>query len=231
MVHDGMTLPARHLRYCGPTLKDEESFLRSAVTEARRLQERCGLGVSTRLLDVGCGYGRLALGLLARSTVPAAYRGIDVDRHAITWCSRHVAPLEDNFTFLHLDLENSRYNPGGKRLGDGLRLPFPDRSFDIIYLFSVFSHMTPDHVAVYLRELARLLEDGRVFLTAFIEQGVEPVAINPLAYRRPWSGPLHCVRYERSFFDGMVRGAGLVVERFDAGTEIDGQSGVYLARP
>ena len=231
VIHRGVPLPAHHLRFCGEELRDDERFLASAEAEVRRLEERCGLTASTRLLDLGCGYGRLALGLVERFG-SLTYQGVDVDRHAIAWCRRHVAPRSGGFSFLHLDLANPRYNPGGDRIGEGYRLPFGDGSFDLAYLFSVFSHMDAGEVAVYLRELARLLAPGgRVFLTAFVEEGVAPVAINPPGYRRAWRGPLHCVRYERGFFADLVAAAGLETERLEPGVEIDGQSGLYLSRP
>ncbi|HYJ78008.1 MAG TPA: hypothetical protein VEW03_00200, partial [Longimicrobiaceae bacterium] len=60
---DGSILPPPERRWCGPEFRDDAFFLRSAEAEARRLVERLGCGPRTRLLEVGCGYGRLPIGL------------------------------------------------------------------------------------------------------------------------------------------------------------------------
>src|SRR5258707_12690668 len=75
----GQMLPAIHLRTGGANFFDNEYYLQSAVAEADRLIQHCGVTSATHLLDVGCGSGRLAIGLLSRLSDMAYYRGIDVD--------------------------------------------------------------------------------------------------------------------------------------------------------
>jgi len=125
----------------------------------------------------------------------------------------------------------TRYNPGGGAIDAAFRLPAAPGSVDLAYLYSVFSHLPEAHLRVYLGELARVLAPGgRVFLTAFVEEGVPPVVVNPPGYAfERCSGPLHVVRYERGHFAGLLEAAGFRVDRFDHGAETDGQSGVYLA--
>ena len=59
------------------------------------------------------------------------------------------------------------------------------------------------------------------------EEEENPAGYGPIR----WSGPLHCVRYERGFFEAMVRDAGLEVDRFEHGQETDGQSLLILRAP
>jgi SAM-dependent methyltransferase len=232
VLYQGHELPARHLRFCGPSFRDDAHFVASADREVERLAGRCGLRRENRLLDVGCGYGRLAIGLQRRYETLGRYLGLDVDRRAVAWCRRHLGGGHDGFEFRHLRVANPRYNPAGRRLDEDFRLPVGEGAFDLAYLFSVFSHMRAAEVRIYLRELARAVAPGgRLFLTAFVEADVEPEAVNPPGYGRPWSGPLHCVRFERGFFAGLVEDAGLRIETLDHGVEIDGQSGLYLSRP
>jgi len=74
-----------------------------------------------------------------------------------------------------------------------------------------------------------LAPGGRAFLTAFVEEGVPPVSVNPPGYAfARCSGPLHVVRYERGRLDALLSAAGFRVDRFEHGVETDGQSGVYL---
>ncbi len=231
VLHRGVHLPPRHMRLCGPRFRDDEVFLSSAIREAERLIEWCGLTSGSRLLDIGCGPGRLATGVLKRLGGVEDYHGVDVKRDVIEWCQRHIARRDDRFRFTFIDVANVRYNPGGADLDRGFRLPAGDQSTDVINLYSVFSHMTSDHIQVYLREFRRVLRPaGRIFLTAFVEEQVSAEEVNPPDYRREWSGALHCVRYERAHFERMLGTAGMTVLRFEYGQETDGQSAYYLGK-
>ena len=229
--HVGVMLPPPRLRFCGPDFQDDAVFLASARAEAERLREHLGVGRRSRVLDFGCGAGRLAIGLLDRVGEVEAYRGVDVNGPTVRWCRGHIERRNPSFRFVHLDVANPRYNPRGRSAAGDRRLPFGDAEFDVAYLYSVFSHLEAADVEFYAGELGRLVEPGgRVFLTAFVEEGVPAVEVNPPGYRREWSGPLHCVRYERSFLEGVLARGGLVLERMEQGVETDGQSGLYLTR-
>jgi SAM-dependent methyltransferase len=231
VTYQGQVLPPRRLRFCGQRFRDDEQFLSSARAEADRLASRCGLSVQSRVLDVGCGPGRLAIGILDRVGEVAAYEGIDVDAVSIAWCRRYLEFRHPAFRFTHIDLKNARYNPGGAEPGDEVRLPVAQEAFDIIYLYSVFSHLDLPDVRRYLKELARLLAPGgTLFLTGFFEQGAPEVTENPDEYRQPWKGPLHAVRYGREAFEELLAEVGWKVLGFEYGQETDGQSAYYLTR-
>lgn len=230
-VHEGVRLPPPHLRFCGLEFRDDAFFLASARSEADRLVESCGLSRSSRVLDVGCGPGRLAIGILDRVGGVAEYLGLDVHRPSIRWCTRHIAARHPGFRFQHVDARNARYNPDGAASASSSRLPLPDAHFDIAYLYSVFSHMLQPEVRAYLGELHRVMvPGGMLFCTGFVEEGVPEVSENPEGYRREWTGPLHCVRYERGALETMLREAGFELLRFVYGEETDGQSAIYARR-
>ncbi len=229
--YKGVMLPPPRRRRCGPRFQDDETFLTSAHVEAERLERDFGLTRSGSVLDVGCGVGRLAIGLRSRLGEVAAYRGIDVDRRDIEWCSRYIGRRHPSFKFTHVDAANARYNPSGEVLGPESSLPFSAGSFDVIYSNSVLSHMETGDVRIYLREFARLLHDGGgAFVTAFVEDDVPEISVNPAGYLADWSGPLHCVRYERSHFEAMVGDAGLRIERFEHRAVGGRQSALYLSK-
>ncbi len=158
--YDEHTLPAAHLRLCGVEFRDNARFLQSARTETDRLIEHLGLGVASAVLDIGCGFGRLAIGVLDRIGEPVRYCGVDVSEAAVAWCNRRIARAHPTFTFLRLDVRNERYNPSGKQVASTFRLPFDDAVFDIGYAYSVFSHMELADVERYLTELRRILKVG-----------------------------------------------------------------------
>ena len=91
--------------------------------------------------------------------------------------------------------------------------------------------MELEDVQTYLAEFNRLLKpDGTVFLTTFVEENVPDFEVNPQDYRTDWKGALHCVRFEKSFFQKLVEENGLMIDRFDYEKDTDGQSGVYLKK-
>lgn len=224
-------LPAQHLRFGGPEFKDDTFFLASGRKEAQRLIDRCRLTSETRILDIGCGVGRLAIGILSQMDQPPRYWGIDVDIHSVRWCKRHIEASQFRFHFDRINALNRRYNPGGMDVEASFRLPYENASFELVYLYSVFSHMMPKDVEVYLAEFYRLLTTtGQVFLTGFVENNVPDVVENPQGYRREWMGDLHCVRYEKGYFESLIRKTGFEIRAFDYGQETDGQSAFYLSR-
>lgn len=224
----GIPLPPVPFRMGGEHFKSDDAFVASAVSDARRLIDRTGLNRRSSLLDWGCGAGRLAVGIAELFDQIKLYLGVDVQRNLIDWASRHIGARE-GYEFVHVDLSNARYNPKGQTQRV---IPGADGAFDVLYAYSVLSHMTSDDVAAYLTEIRRLLTSGgTAFVTAFVEQDVPAEMINPTGYGPlPWSGPLHCVRYEKGFFEGMVRAAGLMVKEVDHGGETDGQT-LYLLFP
>lgn len=227
---NGTKIPPASLRLGGHNFVEDPVFLETARSEAKRLEVAFAIDPWSRVLDIGCGVGRLPIGLLSYFGSVKHYTGVDVALGSIAWCEQYIA--RPGVKFIHLDLANERYNPRGAPISHDFELPLPRAAFDVIYLYSVFSHMKADDVQAYLRELHRLLAPGGgIFLTAFVEPDVEDVAVNPPGYSRfpgEWEGALHCVRFDRAFFEGVVADAGLMVERFDHGTEVDGQSGIYL---
>lgn len=145
-------------------------FLAIGCEFLRHFVELGGLKPQHRVLEIGCGIGRMALPLTQFLEAPAGrYTGFDVVPAGIEWCQQNIASIYANFEFLHLDFRNQLYNPGG-RLGDGDgRLPFESESIDFLFMTSVVTHLDPGYTTFYLREAARVLRPtGRLFVTAFV---------------------------------------------------------------
>lgn len=224
-------LPPLKFRFCGDEFRNNEYFLASAKNEALRIIKYCGLTARSKVLDVGCGPGRLPIGILNSMGEIERYIGADIDYKSIQWSQNYITQQHPKFKFIHLDVENLRYNPAGKKIDSHFKFSFKNQEFDIIYLYSVFSHMEKDDVECYLKEFQRLLiPDGKIFLTGFFEEGVPEVTVNPGHYRRDWEGALHCVRYNKSFFMKLLSEYAFQIERFDYETETDGQSAIYASK-
>jgi len=229
VIHRGHILPSKNLRFGGVHFQDHEAFLSAGENDARKLQKWCGLKNDSRILDIGCGTGRLAIGIASILGSVRNYQGVDVSETAIDWCARNITPRHSAFRFLWINTKNERYNPSGKSVATTFRFPFDDTSFDVIHLYSVFSHMRSQDIRTYLQEFRRLLAPhGAVFLTAFVEENVKDEEENPSDYQREWKGALHCVRFALPFFTHLVEEADLRIDRIDHGTETDGQSAFVL---
>jgi SAM-dependent methyltransferase len=137
--------------------------------------ERAGVAVGGRVLDAGCGGGGMPLSLAEEAQMVV---GIDpVQRFG----DAGVRPGRER------GLRNLHF-----ALADGMALPFPDGTFDL-----VLSHAVIEHVAnapLYLRECARVLAPGgHVYLStapylsfagAHLPRLKLPVPLHLLAGRR-----------------------------------------------
>lgn len=128
-----------------------------------------GLRPEDRVLDVGCGIGRMAIPLTGFLRPPGEYHGFDIVPGGIEWCRARITTRHPHFHFHHLDVRNRHYNPSGTMTAEAVRFPFDDGRFDFVFLTSVFTHMLPPALETYVREIARVLAPGgRCFLTAFL---------------------------------------------------------------
>lgn len=229
--YEGLALPATHLRTGGSQFRENAFFIRSAIQEVERLKSYFDLSPDSVLLDVGCGFGRLAIGLISKFT-NISYIGIDVNPTAVNWCQKYISSQYPNFRFIHLDLQNERYNPDGQPIDTQFELPLKDETVNIVYLYSVFSHMLRDDVKHYLRELNRVLvSNGNVFFTAFSEQDVPIETVNPAGYQNiNWKADLHCVRYNHGFLLSVIEKNNFLLKTFEYGGETEGQSAFYLTK-
>jgi SAM-dependent methyltransferase len=230
VLFETYTLPVKRLRTGGTEFQDNAYLLQSARNEAQRLLDYCQLKDKERVLDVGCGFGRLPIGLID-IPLEISYLGLDVNPVAVDWCQRHITTRRSELQFMHLNINNERYNPDGLPLDNQYHFPLPASSFDIIYLYSVFSHMVLPDVEIYLRDFRRLLNsNGRLFFTAFAENDVPDMSVNPPHYRDiEWKSALHCVRYNFDFLSSLINRSGFQLTEFVYEQETNGQSAFYLS--
>jgi SAM-dependent methyltransferase len=128
-----------------------------------------GLKPSDRVLDVGCGPGRMAVPLTRYLDSAGSYEGFDVVPREVEWCRRRITPRHPSFRFQVADVRNPRYNPHGAMPASEYRFPFPDASFDFAFATSVLTHLREPDAANYLREIGRVLRPGgRCMVTFFL---------------------------------------------------------------
>lgn len=124
------------------------------------------------VLEIGCGPGIAARSLKAFLT-GGSYTGLDIDATSIEWCRRNYA--SDRVGFVHQDLAQAFYNPGGAKETVRTPLPFDASRFDRAFTISVFTHLYPDEITHYLSEIRRVLRPGGSCLaTLLIKDRFQP---------------------------------------------------------
>lgn len=143
----------------------------------KRLIDPGGLSPDDRVLDVGCGIGRMAVPLTKYLDAGGSYEGIDIVPEGIEWCQNEITTRSPNFRFTLADVYNKQYNPTGKFKASEYVFPYEDDSFDFTFLASVFTHMLPEEVDNYLSEIARVLKGGGRCLITFFLLNQESLAL------------------------------------------------------
>ncbi|MCK5135395.1 MAG: class I SAM-dependent methyltransferase [Bacteroidales bacterium] len=134
-----------------------------------QLVELGGLQPHNRVLDIGCGVGRVAVPLTGYLDGKGSYEGFDIVKSAIRWCRKRIQSRFRNFRFTHIDLKNDLYNLRTDSEAKDFAFPYSDEEFDLVFLTSVFTHMVLDDVDNYLKQIYRVLKPGGVcFATFFI---------------------------------------------------------------
>lgn len=103
-----MPVPPPALMFCG-----DGDFRAIGAEFLERLVEDAGLEPGHRVLDIGCGIGRLALPLTQYLDEAGSYDGVDPVEAGIAWCRNTVTPVYPRARFHHIDMEHPLYNPGG----------------------------------------------------------------------------------------------------------------------
>jgi SAM-dependent methyltransferase len=160
--HDPL-LPPRRLR----GRVGDSDFAATGRALAVLARELGRIGPESRVLDVGCGSGRLARELVGGLRPPGAYVGFDVDPEAIAWCRRAYAS-HPQAGFVHADLANGFYAPRGRAAAGTYAFPVPDGWADCVVATSVFTHLLAADTARYLDESARVLAPAGRIVASFL---------------------------------------------------------------
>lgn len=173
----------------GMTFTGAGDFLQEGAKYADYFK-RYGLTPESKVLDVGCGLGRMAVPLTHYLTKQGHYLGFDIMPKAIEWCNKEISARYSNFTFKHYQGGNDLYNT--EQIGFN---PFPvkSNSYNFAILTSVFSHLQPDETTFFLEELNRCLEqDGIVFATFFVYPEKLKAPLNP-SFAFPFDYGYYCL--------------------------------------
>lgn len=161
-------VPPRRLHFVGHADSDfagtGDEFLGHFITLG-------GLSPRDRVLDIGCGIGRMARPLAGflDAAGGGAYDGFDINADGIAWCRAHYeAAGHPEFAFVVADIFNTRYNPAGTQAAAEFTFPYDDGTFGFALATSVFTHLVADAAERYVSEAARVLREGGTLFATWL---------------------------------------------------------------
>jgi SAM-dependent methyltransferase len=148
-------VPPEDLRWRATGVADAEGFLLSGSAAVDFLdkealgRDRKSFRDFSSILDFGCGCGRLIRSLRPLCDQWASIHGCDIDPAAIAWCKENIP--DASFS----------------TVGETPPLHFQDKSIDLIFACSVFTHFDADNQFRWLAELQRIMKPGGYLLLTF----------------------------------------------------------------
>jgi len=140
-----------------------------------------------KILDVGCGIGRLAMPFTKFLKKDGSYDGLDTGSYGIEYCKTHITQKFSNLRFSFSDIYNKMYNRAAKYKAFEYKFPYEDENFDVVILNSVFTHMLPKDMENYLKEIIRVLKKGgRCLITYFLLNQESKDLINRKKTQMDW---------------------------------------------
>ncbi len=155
---------------------------------------------NSRVLDIGCGCGKIARTLVYHPYIEH-YIGFDVIRENVEWCEQSIVPLTNGrFEFHYLDVFSGAYNPSGKLKGTDVVFPVADGAIDFAFAGSVFTHLLEEDAKHYLREVRRALAPEGIFLPS--------IHTNP-SPGTEYSGKENRIDVDAAYFIELAKAAGM----------------------
>jgi ubiquinone/menaquinone biosynthesis C-methylase UbiE len=178
---DGLPIPPAEYHFLVSSNRDLDladffSVGYACANGVNKTMERVGVRLEDlgAILDFGCGCGRV-IRHFQHLQGPRLY-GCDYNPALVEWCQKHLQFAE--FTV------NQLRPP----------LPYSDEQFDLIYCYSVFTHLSDEDQRLWIDELFRVLKPGGYLMVTMHGDSHAQAFLSPDDLRRFQSGDMVVVR-------------------------------------
>lgn len=163
-----------------------EEWYRWAEEWSMLLRVYGGINQDSRVLEIGCGLGRIAFPLRYILLSNGSYDGFEICKFKVKFLEKKFNQTYPKFRFVWTNIHNTYYNPEGEIDAKSYHFPYEDSSLDIVFAASVFTHMLPDAAQNYFQETFRVLKPGgRAVFSFFILDNYRPKQPRPLGFSQP----------------------------------------------
>jgi len=198
-----------------------------------RFRQYTNITPKSSILDIGSGIGRMAVPFTKFLDKDGKYEGFDIVKMGVDWCQKNITSRFPNFNFTLIPLKNDLYNLSTDEKASTVVFPYPDNTFDLIFLTSVFTHMLPEDMEHYINEIKRVLKPGQTcFATFFLLDSDSENAMNTNAAsgRKIFTHHFETyslmdknvkeanVAYRKDYIFGLLRSQGLEISHFFRGS-------------
>ncbi|WP_160687727.1 class I SAM-dependent methyltransferase [Clostridium sp. C2-6-12] len=160
-------IPAPEIRNWTGPFDDEEYYFNLGKEQSEKIIQWLSIKPDQKILDIGCGCGRIAIHFLNYLNEQGQYIGIDSNKNLLSYCIDNIPVTNNNFKFKFIDAYNGAYSKEGKIKCQDIVFPIEDESVDIVIMWSVFTHMYLEDIDSYLKEIHRVLKKGGLFISSF----------------------------------------------------------------
>lgn len=112
--------------------------------------DRLNVGPDTKAIDIGAGQGRHSFEMFRRGADVIAFDQSESD----------MAAVGEMFDAMTAEKQVPASAKARAEVGDALRLPYADNSFDVVLMSEILEHIPSDEAAI--AEMARVLRPGGV---------------------------------------------------------------------
>jgi cyclopropane-fatty-acyl-phospholipid synthase len=143
--------------FCAP----EDDLETAQLNKKRHIASKLLLRPGDKVLDIGCGWGGLALYLATECDVEVTGLTLSAEQHAVAECRAAAAGLSDR---VHFHLRDYREEPG---------------QYDRIVSVGMFEHVGVNHYDRFFAQLKSMLNPDGVALLHAIGRMDGPASTNP----------------------------------------------------
>ncbi|MBI3232769.1 MAG: class I SAM-dependent methyltransferase [Bacteroidetes bacterium] len=155
-------IPPKGLIYTGAG-----DFIQFGKMHVEYFKKYAQLKPNHKVLDIGCGIGRTAVGLTNYLNKEGNYEGFDAMKIGIDWCNKNIHSRFSNFNFKFYEIQNDLYNQQELKASQ-FEFPYTENSFDFAFAMSVYTHMQIDEIEQYLKQTYKVLnKNGQCLATFF----------------------------------------------------------------